>query len=899
MRRSTRETFVDCEAACPPYGLPARLSCMDRGCAGFFTVPHRFNPTLRPVRDSNPPWSRASALRRPVEIGPAIPFPLSDGIGSIRIVTSSRGDDLKSGITDRDSLVPDSAGPVRKHIVLTGILQGIGCRPTVYRLATELELGGWVINTTSGVRIEIEGTAQQCERFLRDLPAAIPFPGRIDATTAREVQPVGESSFRIRASQSGERTITPIPPDVAVCGECVDELLDPANHRYLYPFTTCTLCGPRFTVVRSFPYDRERTSMADFTMCPRCVKEYETPRDRRFHSQTNSCPECGPRLRLTNAAGTSLDGDAVVEAVRLLKRGLILAVKGIGGFHLACDALNKDAVALLRERKGRAEKPFALMMPDLETIRRFCAVNDDEEQLLASPVAPIALLAAAGEPVAPGVAPHMGTLGVMLPYSPLHHLFFRHPNVARNERLTALVMTSGNRSEEPIVRENQEAFTRLADLADAFLVHNREIVLRADDSIFRVIAGRKTVFRRSRGMVPGEFKIPPTESCSPARSRSPRQNSPAPASGNRTSDPVILGAGGDLKNALAIIKGEQLVPGPHVGDLASPVAQEYFKQSAGVLTGYLEAHPEIVAVDPHPEYFSNSLAREFDAVVEEVYHHHAHAVSLLFEHGLAGPALFAVFDGTGYGTDGAIWGGEFLVADRETFSRAAHLGLFPLPGGEAAIREPVRILAGLLDRATGGNIPEEYHPVLGEYVDRFPLWIEAVSKGINAPFTSSAGRLFDAAAAAVGFRRQVTFEGQAAMWLEGIADPSVEDGYPLVISDCDPVVVESPALILEVVKDMVRGSPPECVSARFHNSMAELIARTVDLLARRTGLTTVGLTGGCFQNTFLTERALEKLASKGVRVLLHADVAPNDGGIALGQAVAAKTRLRRIVEPAS
>ena len=461
---------------------------------------------------------------------------------------------MKSGITDEDRR--GSGGPVRKSIILTGILQGIGCRPTVYRLATELELSGWVINTTSGVRIEIEGTARQCDRFLKDLPAAIPFPGRIDTTTEREVPVLGESSFRIRASRSGKRTITPIPPDVAVCPECVEELLDPTNRRYLFPFTTCTLCGPRFTVVRSFPYDRERTSMADFTMCPRCREEYETPHDRRFHSQTNSCPECGPQLSLTDNQGGPLHGDPILETMRLLKEGRILAVKGIGGFHLACDALNDDAVALLRSRKGRAEKPFALMMPDLSTVRRYCAVGEAEAQLLTSPVAPIVLLRSEGETASRCVAPDMGTLGVMLPYSPVHHLLFRHPGVAECDRMTALVMTSGNRSEEPIVRENQEALSRLADLADAFLMHDREIVLRADDSICRVIAHTKTVFRRSRGMVPGEFKMTRGEKDHRPSPESPTSANATSNADTRAGNPVVMGAGGDLKNALAIIKGD-------------------------------------------------------------------------------------------------------------------------------------------------------------------------------------------------------------------------------------------------------------------------------------------------------------------------------------------------------
>ncbi|MBI5571489.1 MAG: carbamoyltransferase HypF [Desulfomonile tiedjei] len=768
-----------------------------------------------------------------------------------------------------------SGDRVRKHIVLTGILQGIGCRPTVYRLAVRLGLSGWVVNSSSGVHIEIEGTPDRCRLFRDELPKEIPFPGRIDETRVTDVAPLGESSFRIEASLPGERSITPIPPDVAICPACVEELLDAANPRYLYPFITCTLCGPRFTVVRSFPYDRERTSMADFTMCPRCHAEYETPQDRRFHSQTNSCPACGPRLDLIDRDGNLLPGDPVVQAVKLLMRGSILAVKGIGGFHLACNAVDEDAVRLLRERKGRAEKPFAVMMPDMQVVRRFCSVDAEEAALLGSAVAPIVLLQTGTHRMASHVAPFVGTLGVMLPYSGLHHLLFRHPDIPVAERLEALVMTSGNRSEEPIVRENQEALDRLGELADAFLIHNREIVLRADDSLFRVIGGRRTVFRRSRGLVPGEFRL-------------------SASSGGATenkSEPVVLAAGGDLKGCLAVATGKQVVPGPHVGDLAAAVSQEYFKQSIDVLTGYLEVEPELVAVDPHPEYFSSSLARELGAPVEEVFHHHAHAVSLLAEHGRSGPALFAVFDGTGFGTDATIWGGEFLLADLTTFSRMGHVGLFPLPGGEAAIREPVRILAGLL--AKDGAVAEEFMPLLGRHRDAARFWLEAVRKGINSPMTSSAGRLFDAAAAAVGFLRQVTFEGQAAMWLEGLAEADEYGAYPLALHHKDGLIVDPAALILETARDILAGSSPGRVAARFHNTVASLVVDAMELLALKTGITTVGLTGGCFQNKFLTERILDRLRQTGFEVLLHESVPPNDGGIAIGQAVAARARLRR------
>ncbi|MGO9121953.1 MAG: carbamoyltransferase HypF [Desulfomonilaceae bacterium] len=779
---------------------------------------------------------------------------------------------------------------IRQHIVLTGVLQGIGFRPTVYRLATKLGLSGWVVNSSSGIHIEIEGSPGQCRRFMTDLPEMIPFPGRVEETDLSDVPVLGETGFRIEASLTGKRSITPIPPDVAVCPECLEELFDPDNSRYLYPFITCTLCGPRFTVVRSFPYDRERTSMADFVMCPECKNEYDDPMDRRFHSETNSCPTCGPSLRLTSVKGEPIAGDPILEAVRLLSQGKVLAIKGIGGFHLACDALNKAAVSLLRDRKGRAEKPFAVMMPNLVTVRRFCKLNDEETRILTSPVAPIVLLDAQGEKLASNVAPFVRTLGVMLPYSPLHHLLLWHPEIPLLEKPVALVMTSGNRSEEPIVRGNREAVDRLGDLVDAFLVHNREIVLRADDSIVRVIDNRATTFRRSRGLVPSEltlsaefFDDPPSYGEPPAQ-----EHVNQPVSGK---DVVILATGGDLKNALAITKGNQVIPGPHVGDLASPVAQKYFHQSIEVLTGYLDVVPNLLAVDPHPEYFSNSLAREMKIHVEEVFHHHAHAVSLLVQHQLRGPCIFAVFDGTGFGSDGGIWGGEFLIADLKNFSRKAHIGLFPLPGGEAAISEPVRILAGLL--GVDGAIPERFESLLADYSNKHSIWLEAIKKGINCPLTSSCGRLFDAAAAAAGFTREVTFEGQAAMWLEGIADKNEQGEYPLRYLDSDGMNLDPAALIRSVAEDIISGTAGEIVSARFHNSVARLTLDITAKLARKTGIDIVGLTGGCFQNRLLTERILTLLETERLQVLLHESIPPNDGGIALGQAVAARERWRR------
>jgi hydrogenase maturation protein HypF len=576
-------------------------------------------------------------------------------------------------------------------------------------------------------------------------------------------------------------------------------------------------------------------------------------------------------LILTDPFGRRLEGDPVVEAIRLLAAGKVVAVKGIGGFHLACDALNHSAVADLRRRKGREEKPFAVMMRDMATVEGRCRVSTVERELLTSTAAPIVLLPKRGDCVAPNVAPFVGTLGVMLPYSPLHHLIFRHPAAAEDLRPLVLVMTSGNYSEEPLARGNDEALERLSGIADAFLMHNRDIELRADDSIMRVIAGGPTVFRTSRGLVPCEFTL-----------AGDAENNEASA-GGRSDALVILGAGGDVKNALCIIKGRRAIPGPHIGDLASPAAQDYFVQSAAVLTAYVEASPDLIAVDPHPEYYSNRLAEDMRAPVREVYHHHAHAVSLLTQHRLEGPELFAVFDGAGYGPDGTIWGGEFLVADRRSFTREAHIGLFALPGGEAAIRDPARILAGLIARE--GTLDERFRPLLESRWDEARVWLEAMRKGINSPLTSSVGRLFDAAAFAAGFKRRVAFEGQAAMWLEAQADPSEAGSYRIRFNRSALLTIDPRALITQVADDALNGYPPSVTAARFHNAVAGMILEAAIQVCGRTGGKRVGLTGGCFQNRLLTEKTAALLEKQGFEVLLHRSVPPNDGGIALGQAV--------------
>lgn len=771
---------------------------------------------------------------------------------------------------------------VRKHIMLKGILQGIGFRPTVYRLAIRYQLSGWVINTTDAVRIEIEGPSSQCERFIAELPGVTPAPGEIEAIEITDTAPVSDSSFQIRASMETRREITPIPPDVAICPQCAAELLDSKDRRYLFPFITCTLCGPRYSVVRSFPYDRERTSMADFTMCDECAAEYRDPNNRRFHSQTNSCSKCGPVLSLVDNEGQTIPGDPVIECITLLKQGKIVAIKGIGGFHLSVDALNNDAVQRLRDLKKRPEKPFAVMTRDIEEAQKFCQIDATEAEVLKSTTAPIVLLKARGETLAPWVAPHIGTLGIMLPYAPVHHLLFRHPHFSLANSLTNLVMTSGNLSDEPIASENQDALRRLKTIADAFLIHNREIVLKVDDSIVRVIGKRPTVLRRSRGYVPLSFR--PSEHFNPPNTGLERSDS-----GNRllttTEAPTVLAVGADMKNAPAIFHGPLITLGPHVGDLESPESQDYFVRSVDTLTEYLEVNPTVIAYDPHPAYFSSRLAHQYDKFVVPVYHHHAHSVSLLLDNNISGPAFFVVFDGTGYGDDGTIWGGEFLLADRTGFQRLARLRPFPLIGSEKAIREPLRIAAGLLAISNGGSIPERVLPLFGSSAQKLALWEQAWKKGINAPSTSSAGRLFDAAAAIAGFRRLVTFEGQAAMWLESIVDETEKKSYPIDFHQGAILEPDVASLLSAMADDALSGTKSEKLAARFHNSIVDLIVRTVGKLVKFDSPRTVGLTGGCFQNKRLTEKTVNSLEQDQFEVLCHKNVPVNDGGIAVGQAV--------------
>jgi hydrogenase maturation protein HypF len=706
----------------------------------------------------------------------------------------------------------------RRRYRVRGVVQGVGFRPFVYSLAHQHGLGGFVLNDGEGVVIEAEGGAGSLDSFGASLQGEAPALARVEAVTAEPMRPGGEDGFSIVASRPTGATAL-IPPDVATCEDCLRELFDPSDRRYRYPFVNCTQCGPRFTIVRAVPYDRPNTTMAGFPMCADCHREYEDPADRRFHAEPIACPACGPRLSMP-----------LEEAVALLRAGAILAVKGLGGYHLACDADSEEAVARLRTRKRREEKPFALMAAAPEAL---CEVSTEEWALLRAPERPIVLLRRhLDAPVADAVAPDSPWLGVMLPYTPLHHLLCADFG-------GALVLTSGNLSDEPIAYEDAEARSRLSGVADAFLSHDRPIHRRCEDSVVR--AGFPV--RRSRGHVPAALTLP------------------VPAARS------IVAAGAELKATFCVARGHEAFLSAHLGDLDSEPAYRAFRADLGLYLEMLGVKPEIVAYDLHPEYLATKWALSVDADAVGVQHHHAHAAACLAEHGEEGPALALVFDGTGYGTDGTLWGGELLRCDLATFERLAHLEPVPLPGGEAAIREPWRTAAVYLERAT--------RPVPFE---RWPLVRESLK--LNPPLAAGMGRLFDAIAALLGVREQATFEGQAAIELEQLAGDTQAPPYPWRFGD-------GAALVGAAYDDLAAGRSRPEIAAAFHESVAAGAAEACDEVGEPR---MVVLSGGSFQNLRLLAATRRRLEASGFRVLSHRVVPPNDGGISYGQAAVAARR---------
>jgi hydrogenase maturation protein HypF len=783
---------------------------------------------------------------------------------------------------------------VRTAVRVEGIVQGVGFRPFVHALAGRLGLGGLVGNDVDGVFAEVEGSPTAVAEFLRALESdAVPPLARVERVTATPLALVGTATFEIVASEPGGRRQAQIAADSATCADCLRELGDPADRRFRYPFINCTNCGPRFTIVRDVPYDRPLTTMGAFAMCGECAAEYEDPGNRRFHAQPVCCPACGPRLALLDASGKPQDSGrldtpgctqtstilaqpspaALDAAAELLRQGGIVAVKGLGGYHLAADATSERAVTALRTRKHRAEKPFALMTADLAAARRLCRVDDAAADLLTSRARPIVLLprlpdAAGVVPVAASVAPGNRELGVMLPYTPLHHLLLEA--VAR-----PLVLTSGNISDEPIAYRDEDALERLGGIADAFLTHDRAIHVRTDDSVGRVVSGRPMLVRRSRGYVPEPVTVRGT--CFGGFPR------------------PVLACGAELKNTFCLAKDSRAFVSHHIGDLENAETLRSFVGGIAHFTRLFDILPQVVAYDLHPEYLSTKYALDLDGVdLSSVQHHHAHIASCLADNGADGPVIGVAFDGTGYGTDGTIWGGEFLIADLAGFTRAGHLAPVPMPGGAAAVRQPWRMAAAYLDEL---GLETSRLDVARRNTARWDAIVSIARRGVNAPLTSSAGRLFDAVAALLGVRDEISYEGQAAIELEQLAGVDESGAYRAGIEAGDPFRASGADLVGECVCDLAAGVPRDIIAARFHNGLAALILDGCLLLRERHGLNTVALSGGVFQNTLLLGRTATRLTANGFTVLTHSRVPCNDGGISLGQAVVAATRDRLTVMP--
>jgi hydrogenase maturation protein HypF len=751
------------------------------------------------------------------------------------------------------------------QIAIRGAVQGVGFRPFVYRLASEMKMTGWVRNSSQGVFIEIEASASDLQIFLLRLQGEKPAASFIQSLEFRYLDPVGFSRFEILASDQSGAQGALILPDIATCRECLADIFDPLTRRYRYPFTNCTNCGPRFTIIESIPYDRPNTSMKSFAMCPDCRREYEDPKNRRFHAQPNACPECGPMMELWDPEGKPLSRQdrAILDAAEAIRQGKIVAIKGIGGFHLLADARNRQAVRDLRFRKHREEKPFALMYPSIEQVQKDCAVSPLEARLLNSPESPIVILeqkAGDSRTVVSDVAPANPYLGVMLPYTPIHHLLMR-------ELQFPVVATSGNLSDEPICIDEREALARLAGIADLFLVHDRPILRHVDDSIARIMLGRELVLRRARGYAP----------------------LPLPCTGLV---PDLLAVGGHLKNTIAITVENNVFISQHIGDLENPEALRAFQDVIHTFKHLYHVAPGQVAADMHPDYLSTKYAQETRLPVFSVQHHFAHVAACMAENELEGAVLGVAWDGTGYGPDGTIWGGEFLLTGEKGFTRVASFRKFRLPGSALAIKEPRRTALGLMYEIEGDSLfdQNDLNPVQAFSSKEISVLAQMLRKGIHSPWTSSAGRLFDAVASLSGLRQVVRFEGQAAMELEfALAKEQTGDQYPFRLTNGSShenqpgMIIDWEPMVRLILQDVHAAIPLARISQKFHNTMVEIIVKVAERIAQKR----VVLSGGCFQNKFLLEHAVQKLEQEGFKAYWHQRVPPNDGGIALGQIFAA------------
>jgi hydrogenase maturation protein HypF len=772
--------------------------------------------------------------------------------------------------------------PGRSRIHVTGVVQGVGFRPYIYRLATGLGLMGFVINTSDGVVIEVEGDGH--ERFAGLIESDPPPLSNIESVKEEELPPAGYGPFEIRLSESAPGGFAQVSPDIATCADCLSELMDPTDRRYLYPFINCTNCGPRYSIIKGVPYDRPLTTMQPFKMCPDCGREYDEPADRRFHAQPVACGACGPSLTFTGPDPSAVTGYQAVElAIKALKDGQVVAVKGLGGFQLACDATNHNAVRTLRERKRGNMKPFALMAPSVDAVRKYCSVTAQEEGLLAGRVRPIVLLEKLPEAdglLSAEVAPGVSTLGFMLPYTPMHHLLFFSPEGERNG-LDALVMTSGNISDEPILVENREAYERLSGIADSFLVHDRDIHMRVDDSVTRVVGGVPRVIRRSRGYVPETIDL-----------------------GREL--PEILACGAELKNTLTITKNRYAIVSQHIGDMTNFETSGFFAETLGNLLKLFGASPAVVASDMHPDYLSTRFAVEYSLEggakprMVAVQHHHAHVASCMAENGYRGKVIGVAFDGTGYGLDGKTWGSEFMVADYASFETFAHLEYMALPGGDAAVREPWRCALSALVMAYGLDDGWKVFSALKGSI-AFSRGAEVVlrmlEKGVNCPPSRGMGRLFDAVSSINGVMDTISYEAEAAVLLENAAylAPEESGSYAYSLYGGPPYTIDAGPLVRAVVDDIKKGVDRPAVAARFHNTVRDMAVRVCILARDKTGLGTVALSGGVFQNMFLFSKLEVALRDAGFRVLTHSKLPSNDGCVSLGQAAVAAEKIDAVV----
>jgi hydrogenase maturation protein HypF len=748
---------------------------------------------------------------------------------------------------------------IGRRIEVRGIVQGVGFRPWIYKLAHEGGVTGRVRNDAGGVIIDVFGSESALDGFARNLIGAPPPAAEIADVRWHDIPPEPLDTFTIASSASSDELRISIPPDLATCEDCLAEIFDPEDRRYRYPFTNCTNCGPRFTIATGVPYDRVATTMTRFTMCEACQREYDEPANRRFHAQPNACPACGPRLIFATNSGRVVDCDDPIDAAgAAIGRGAIIAIKGLGGFHLACAATNDDTVKRLRLLKRRDEKPFAVMVADLRAAERIAILTDEERSLLTSATRPIVLSRPRPHSLLSGlVAPDAPLVGLMLPYTPLHHLLLRGSG-------GPLVMTSGNVSDEPLAYRNDDALARLASMADYFLLHDRDIEAFCDDSVARVIDGAPVLLRRSRGYVPRPVRVLPP-----------------------FAQPV-LAAGALLKNTICVGLDDCAYPGPHIGDLENVAVYDAYVAATERLTRFLRVEPRVIAHDLHPDYLSTRYALSRPEPLKiGVQHHHAHIASVMAEHALKGPVLGVAYDGSGYGTDGTAWGGEILLADLDRFERIATLRPIRLAGGDAAIREPWRIAVALLHDAFGGKVPDHIHARLGVTPLRIQSITQMLGAGLHSPPAHGAGRYFDGIAALVLGRARSAFEGQIALAWNGVADPRDTGGYAFVIDhSTSPWSIDLRLMVIAIVEDIEAGLPASRISARFHNTLVEATALAIESAACAHGDRPVALSGGCFQNPRLTEGLIARLSPR-FDVHLNRRVPPGDGGIALGQAVVA------------